>query len=177
MGVFCRLTPVTVTLALAMSPALCFAGSLKTLMLTSGEIPTDCSQIEGEHAKSPQATIEYSVGNAASIHDTTLVDKAFQSFKCGDVKGTIYFYEYHDDEDIKALLDITQRLIWGDSRRSGMHPELIYGIGNVVVVVSGRKPKGLLKKLGYTGDAIGVSTDAGTIRVPMVGILDIAAPL
>jgi len=100
-----------------------------------------CRPIDGVHAWSSQARSLYEKEGLAKTLNLEPVHKVYKSFECGGSKSTVYLYEYASPpEGVKAMAGI-QTYIWGGRRRSGHHPEFIFTVENVVVVVSGYRPK------------------------------------
>ena len=119
--------------------------TIQEVMLDPESVSPECVPIDGEHGYSIQAHTEYALDLTADMHEVPLLDKALQSFRCGNHKGTVYYYEYHRLANMHRLRETTGQLIWGGRKPNSHHPERIFTIQNIVVVVSSRKPKVLLQ--------------------------------
>jgi len=115
------------------------AKTIDDVRLSPANMAPQCSPIEGEHAISIQATTHY--GMVESYPPALFkppIRKAYQSFDCSDAKSTIYYFEYSTKEEMEKALAFTKGLVWGEGGRSTMHPEYIFPIDNVLVIISSR---------------------------------------
>ncbi len=130
-------------------------GSTVALALTLDNVKLDpkavapaCTAIDGEHAVSIQAATHYAtVEKAPAILFKPPTRKAYQSFECGGVKSTIYFYEYASKADLDAARGFTEGQIWGGKGPTAEHPEIIIARDNVLVIISSRDPSVFRKHL------------------------------
>jgi len=121
--------------------------TLEDVMIDPSEVDKVCQSIPGEHGVSMQARIQYRMlmndsasASALEILNGKPVNKMLQSFQCGDVKSTLYYYEYASKEELAANIAGTKTYLWGESGPTQMHPELILDVDNVLVVVSSKQP-------------------------------------
>jgi tetratricopeptide (TPR) repeat protein len=130
---------------IALTAAVGTAGDTKTttktiedVQLSPATLAHACSPIEGEYGISIQARTHYSMADEIPIEAIRPARKSYQSFSCSDKKSTIYYYEYPTAKDLEGALGYTKALIWGEGGRSSMHPEYIFPIENVLVIISSR---------------------------------------
>jgi len=123
----------------AMGGTQCLAKTIEEVRLTPESLAPQCSPTEGEHAISLQATTHYAMvdSDLGSLFKPP-ARKAYQSFECSSAKSTIYYYEYATEDDLKPAMAFAKGFIWGEGGRSSMHPEYIFSIGNILVVISSR---------------------------------------
>src|SRR2546428_3623136 len=113
--------------------------TLEDVKLEPKVLAPGCSPINGEHAVSLQAATHYAtIEKAPAVLFKPPTRKAYQSFKCGGSKSTIYYYEYASKADLEAARGFTEGTIWGGKEPTADHPELIITRDNVLVVISSR---------------------------------------
>ena len=108
-------------------------------------IGQSCIQLE-EMYGSYHASAHYTFNKKyPGLRDEKFVDQSFTSMQCGFAKGTIYYFRYESEEIAKKALSSMKVRIWGDTKSSPMHSDLIEQDGATVIVVTGRQPKELLQ--------------------------------
>jgi hypothetical protein len=114
-----------------------------------------CQPIDGEHAWSLQARTMYSRNMAGTMDGTSTqpVEKRYESFQCEKQKLTVYMYRYANDTQSASALEGAKILVWGGKSPNWHHPERMFTIGNILVVVSGSKPK-FLANVIMTGSTV-----------------------
>ncbi len=133
--------------------------TLADVMLAPESLAPSCRPIKGDVGISIQARTHY-----ATVEKTGApllkppAHKALQSFACGEEKSTLYYYEYASKADLDAAIGYTKGVIWGEGGRSEMHPEYIFPIENVLVVISSRDAEYFANAFFY-----GVPGEAGEI--------------
>ena len=101
----------------------------------------------------PQATCMVVEDEVASIHARLLYEIGYQvaedraksplkgkrreSMQCGGEKGTIYYYEFPNEESAMRAEQSMKTYLWGSNSRSRMHPDIVERTGSVVIVISG----------------------------------------
>lgn len=135
------------------------AKSLAEVMLAPEILAPDCKPIKGDFGISVQARTHYSQveSTPASLFKPP-VHKALQSFACGKAMSTLYYYEYASKADLDVAISFTKGFIWGEGGRSEMHPEYIFPIQNILVVISSRDAEYFANAFFY-----GVPGEAGEI--------------
>src|SRR5262245_32366765 len=126
------------------------AASIEEVLAPARQATSECHEIEGQHACSSQARALYNKEGLAKTLNLEPVSKSMQSFECKGEQSTAYLYTYTDAAGAKKAESGIKTYIWGGSSRSSHHPEYIFTVDNVVVVVSGAKPKHLANLLGAT---------------------------
>jgi hypothetical protein len=120
---------------------------LAEFMLKAPGLPEGCVPIDGEHAISIQAATLYS----GPLLDGKLVPRTAarqaQSMRCGEEKGTIYYYQFTTEADAAHSLGFITADVWGEDHPTSMHPELIDRWANIVVVISFPHPEPIEKAL------------------------------
>ena len=135
------------------------AKSLADVMLAPEILAPDCKPIPGDFGISIQARSHYRVVDSVGAPlFKPPAHKALQSFACGKAKSTLYYYEYASKADLDGALGYTKGVIWGEGGRSEMHPEYIFPIQNVLVVISSRDAEYFANAFFY-----GVPGEAGEI--------------
>lgn len=115
------------------------AKTMEEVKLSPALLAPECSPIEGEHAISIQAAVHYRMVDEDPTQAIRPARKSYQSFSCSGKETTIYYYEYATAKDVESALGPVKALIWGEERRSSMHPEIILPIENVLVIISSRE--------------------------------------
>lgn len=134
---------VALTALIGVAHALTFDEVLAPLR----RVTDKCQPIEGVHAWSSQARSLYEKEGLAKTLNLESVAKASESFQCGRSKATVYLYSYATPLEAQKALPGVKTYIWGDTHRTIHHPEFIFAVDNVVVVVSGYKPKAVAEVL------------------------------
>jgi len=135
------------------------AKAVADVMLAPESLAPACKPIKGEFGISIQARTHYAlVETIGAPLFKPPVHKALQSFICDKAKSTIYYYEYASKADLNAAIGYTKGVIWGEGGRSEMHPEYIFPIENVLVVISSRDAEYFANAFFY-----GVPGEAGEI--------------
>lgn len=117
--------------------------TLEEVQVRPAEVKFVCQPIEGSHPVSIQAAVQFKIAGddpSSSIIYGEPTSKSYQSYKCGTIKSTIYYYQYSDSEEIKNHLMGIKASLWGGDGPTKMHPELMLTIDNVLVVVSSVQP-------------------------------------
>jgi tetratricopeptide (TPR) repeat protein len=142
------------------------AKSIDEVKLTPESLAPSCSAVQGEHPISVQAATLYAmVGtpNPMNLLDSVL-HKDYQSFACSGAESTIYYYEFDTKDAVDEALVFVKPLIWGEGGRSSMHPEFIFSIENILIVISSRDAEFFANDFFYgvpgkTGEAFGKAMD------------------
>jgi hypothetical protein len=116
------------------------AASFDEILSPLGTPTSQCREIEGVHAYSSQAPRLYEKEFAATLNLASEASAA-RSFECKGSKATVYLYSYAGAPEAQKAEAGIKTYIWGGSTRSTYHPEYIFTVDNIVVVVSGAKPK------------------------------------
>lgn len=132
---------IVITLVCPVVPA--SAMTLDEVIRPVHDLGDQCQSIEGEHGWSLQASTMYSLNlaNTMDANSTQPIEKNYESFQCGKQKLTVYMYRYANEAQAASALEGAKILVWGGKGPNYHHPERIFTIGNVLVVVSGSKPK------------------------------------
>lgn len=120
-----------------------YAKSFEDVLAPVKQTAGSCQPTEGSYGYSSQARALYDKEGLAAKLGLEPVDKTAQSFECGKDKSTVYLYSYPNVTAAEKAAKGIKEYIWGGTRRSTHHPEYIFTSGDVVVVVSGQKPKSL----------------------------------
>ncbi len=99
-----------------------------------------CRTIDGQYPVSIQAGMHYEMVGGKKYVGVAPQNKQFQSFTCNGEKSTIYYYQYASRREVDKMLGFVKALIWGESGRSRVHPEIITTTGNILIVISSKKP-------------------------------------
>ena len=116
-----------------------FGMEIEDVMVRPDELEGVCTAIEGEHAVSIQAAVQYEMagdGTAGIAIYGNPSKKMYQSFDCRGSKGTIYYYEFKDSVELQSRLGGIKAVIWGEDGPTPLHPEAILDLENVLAVVS-----------------------------------------
>jgi len=100
-----------------------------------------CKSIHGIHAWSMQARTLYDMDDLWKTFHLEPRAKTLESYECHNHAATVYLYQYADATQAQSALRTIQAFIWGEKQKSSLHPEDIFTVDNVVVVVSGEKPE------------------------------------
>jgi hypothetical protein len=121
--------------------------SIEDVNIAALKLPADCKLIEKESFVSNQAHMLYATTNAPTIIKVLKppLRQSLQSIQCGKSAGTIYYYEYSGLTDANQARGFAEGLIWGGPSPTPMHPELILGQDNMLVVISAHEPETLRK--------------------------------
>lgn len=116
------------------------------------EIRNVCQPIDGEHAVSIQAAVQYKLAGddkAGGAVYGNPIRKQFQSFECGKTIATIYYYEYRTRDELRTRLESIKHILWGEPGPTTLHPELVLDLENLLVIISSRKPQLLYLLLSH----------------------------
>lgn len=121
--------------------------SIEDVNISVQQLAAGCKFIKDERYVSTQAHMLYTMVNTPNIVKLLKppVRQSLQSIQCGKIAGTIYYYEYSDLSDANTARGFIEGLVWGGAAPTSMHPELILGQNNMVVVISAREPEAFRK--------------------------------
>jgi hypothetical protein len=120
------------------------AASFDEVLAPLSTAPSQCREIEGT----------YAYGQAKRLYEKEGLTKTFnidpqarlaRSYECKGKQTTVYLYSYAGVSAAQKADEGFKELIWGGQSRSSHHPEYIFTVENVVVVVSGDQPKYIAK--------------------------------
>ena len=123
-----------------------YAKSFDDVLAPVRQAPEKCHSVEGIHAWAFQARALYDKPGLPTKLGLEPVGKTAESFKCGKHKSTVYLYSYSNPPAAEKAMSGIKRYIWGRAHRSIWHlegPEIIFASDDIVVVVSGKRPKSL----------------------------------
>ena len=126
---------IVFVLGLVKSPWAVAAQDFEDLTATVYKVP-GCAPIDGDYGYSFQAKTMFSldlVGKPTA--------KRAISYECKKERGTVYLYKYAGELELYDALWSAKHLIWGEESPSYHHPERIFLIDQVLVVVSTHRPK------------------------------------
>lgn len=122
------------------------AATVQELLLNPHKLK-GCSVINGEHAVTTEASTHYAMAEDVPTSGAPVWDKRYQSFDCEGATSTIYFYQYPTRRDVERAQGPIEAMIWGSDEPSDDHPELIFAIDNILIVVSSEDPKYFKKQI------------------------------
>jgi len=100
-----------------------------------------CKLVEPKNPVSLQAATLYIEDAENGDLRVGLVAKRSESYQCGKQTAVVYLYQYRDESIARETLESMRHLIWGGKGPSSHHPEAVFGMNNVLVVVSTHKPR------------------------------------
>ena len=122
------------------------AATIQELLLNPHKLK-GCSEITGEHAVSVEASTHYASAEDVPTAGAPVWSKRYQSFECDGAASTIYYYQYPTQIDVERAQSAIEALIWNGAEPTAEHPELIFAVDNVLVVVSSENPKYFKKQI------------------------------
>lgn len=138
---------VTATALIVVCGALAsHAATVDELLLNPHKLK-GCSEINGEHAVTAEASTHYAMAKDVPTTGAPVWKKRFQSFDCEGETSTIYFYQYPTERDVERARRPIEAMIWEGDEPSAEHPELIFTVDNVLIVVSSKDPKYFKKQI------------------------------
>ncbi len=122
--------------------------SLEQVMIDVAIVKDVCRIEDKPYSVSIQARTFYAtVQKESPLYGIHSPRKAYQTFNCHGVKGTMYYYEYRSRADLEGVMPMVQGFIWGKDGPSQQHPELLESVDNVLVIISSHHPEKLKKIL------------------------------
>jgi hypothetical protein len=123
------------------------------LGLKPEQIPAACKTVDGYFPVDIQTAILWDKTDLYKSVMPLPASKNAQSFTCQGNKGTVYFFQFGNEADRKTAATFIKPLLWGESGPTADHPEVVLEIGDVVSVVSFRRPPKLLLAALQSGTA------------------------
>ena len=131
------------TFLLAIISCLTYGHGLEKLKLTEAEVPDKYKPTDKMLYKSIQAGTFYEQTDLYESFIGKIKNKAYQSYKSKNDKGTIYYYEFEANFEGKGFLE---GLLWGGDKPTKAHPEEYFVKDNILVIWSFAE-KSELKKI------------------------------
>jgi hypothetical protein len=110
------------------------------------ECASGCELREGVGCITPQACTLWSMESMLAAFATVTARHA-ETRACGDAVAGVMLYELATQAEAQTALEFSRGFIWGKGQPTPEHPEAVFLDGNVLVVVSARKPKALAECL------------------------------
>ena len=139
-------TAVGVVILIACGVLTVRAATVQELMLNPHKLK-GCTQINGEHPVTTEASTHYAMAEDVPTSGAPVWHKRYQSFDCEGAMSTIYYYQYPTRRDMQQALAPIEAMIWAGDKPSDEHPELIFAVENVLIVVSSEDPKYFKKQI------------------------------
>ena len=99
-------------------------------------MPASCQIITGTHPTRNNSQVFYDHG----VYDDLLpllMNKRVESFRCGNEKGTLYFFEYNNTAQREKAEVFARTTLWGsDTKATPAHPEQIFHWDRFLMVLS-----------------------------------------
>jgi hypothetical protein len=130
-----------IVLVALLRPTVCSqVTAARILGLSPEQLPTDCATIDGYFPVDMQTAILWEKTDLYKSVIPLPIARNAQSFACRADKGTVYSFQFADEAKRKTAAAFIKPLLWGEPRPTVEHPELVLEAGDVLRVVSFRKP-------------------------------------
>jgi hypothetical protein len=118
-----------------------FSATIDEILIKPDRLGDGCFVSDKDFTITFQARIHFATSSDGSFFCPAVEAKQFQSFECSGDKSTVYYFQYQSAEEVAGCINYIKGKIWGGDSPSKEHPELIFAIENILIVISSRDPE------------------------------------